>query len=233
VGRAKQQSKPIAPRWTKDDAVAAFVAKHKPPTLFRADLKYLLKGPKPDAFDLAKAEALAAAKAGDLAPVEKLIDDLRAGKLKRREGRPRRTAKELFFARLKSVMPEAEWGCVDTINFLRQHYPEQTYDSIRDRAVALTAKKYKIQRETLVNYMNRANNDRRRLLPKLGHATAIFRQVNKNEPFKHHDALEFPNGRIVLLTKLSEGQEVTVLQLPAQPTIAAEANAWEHIAHVG
>jgi hypothetical protein len=38
----------------------------------------------------------------------------------------------------------------------------------------------------------------------LAHATAIFRQVNKNEPMKHHDALEFPDGRIVLLTRLSE-----------------------------
>ncbi|MGB6315614.1 MAG: hypothetical protein WBG13_24115, partial [Pseudolabrys sp.] len=37
----------------------------------------------------------------------------------------------------------------------------------------------------------------------LAHATAIFRQVNKNEPMKHHDALEFPDGRIVLLTRLS------------------------------
>ena len=67
----------------------------------------------------------------------------------------------------------------------------------------------------------------------LGHATAIFRQVNKNEPMKHHDALEFPDGRIVLLTKLSEGQEATVLQLPAQPTTAAEADAQKRVAHVG
>ena len=44
---------------------------------------------------------------------------------------------------------------------------------------------------------------------RLDHATAIFRQVNKNEPFKHHDALEFPDGRIVLLTRLSEGQEAS------------------------
>jgi hypothetical protein len=51
---------------------------------------------------------------------------------------------------------------------------------------------------------------------KLDYATAIFRQVNKNEPFKHHDALEFPDGRIVLLTRLREGQQATVLQLPAQ-----------------
>jgi hypothetical protein len=28
----------------------------------------------------------------------------------------------------------------------------------------------------------------------LSDATAIFRQVNKSEPRKHHDALEFPNG---------------------------------------
>ena len=66
----------------------------------------------------------------------------------------------------------------------------------------------------------------------LGHATAIFRQVNKDEPLKHHDALEFPDGRIVLLTRLSEGQETTVLQLPAQPTTAGEANAQKRIAYV-
>jgi hypothetical protein len=68
---------------------------------------------------------------------------------------------------------------------------------------------------------------------KLGHTTAIFRQVNKNEPRQHHDALEFPDGRIVLLTTLSEGQEATVLQLPAQPTTAAEADAQRRVAHVG
>jgi hypothetical protein len=67
----------------------------------------------------------------------------------------------------------------------------------------------------------------------LAHAMAIFRQVNKDEPWKHHDALEFTDGRIVLLRRLSEGQEATVLQLPAQPTTAAEANAQKRIAYVG
>lgn len=67
---------------------------------------------------------------------------------------------------------------------------------------------------------------------KLDYATAIFRQVNRNEPFKHHDALEFPDGRIVLLTRLNEGQEATVLQLPARPA-AAEADTETRIAHVG
>ena len=67
----------------------------------------------------------------------------------------------------------------------------------------------------------------------LSHATAIFRQVNKDKPMTHHDALEFPDGRIVLLTRLCEGQEATVLQLPAQPTTAAEADAQKRVAHVG
>jgi uncharacterized iron-regulated membrane protein len=66
----------------------------------------------------------------------------------------------------------------------------------------------------------------------LAHATAIFRQVNKNEEWKHHDALEFPDGRIVLLTRLSEGQEATVLQLPAQPTTAAEVDTQKRTTYV-
>lgn len=45
--------------------------------------------------------------------------------------------------------------------------------------------------------------------------TAIFRQVNKDRSVAHHDALEFSTGQIVLLTFLCEGQQATVLQLPA------------------
>ena len=47
--------------------------------------------------------------------------------------------------------------------------------------------------------------------------TAIFRQINRNDPMTHHDALEFPDGQIVLLTFLAEGQKAMVLQLPAVP----------------
>jgi hypothetical protein len=46
------------------------------------------------------------------------------------------------------------------------------------------------------------------------HKTAIFRQVNLDCPHAHHDALEFPDGEIVLLTFLVKGQQATVLQLP-------------------
>ena len=67
----------------------------------------------------------------------------------------------------------------------------------------------------------------------VNHMTAIFRQINKDEPRAHHDALEFPDGQVVLLTELVEGQEVRVLQLPAQPTTAAEAAAQERVAHIG
>ena len=65
------------------------------------------------------------------------------------------------------------------------------------------------------------------------HTTAIFRQVNKETPHVHHDSLEFPDGQTVLLTELCEGQEATVLQLPAQPTTAAEAEAQQRVAYVG
>jgi hypothetical protein len=40
------------------------------------------------------------------------------------------------------------------------------------------------------------------------------------------------DGRIVLLTRLSEGQEATVLQLPVQPTTAAEADAQQRLVYV-
>jgi hypothetical protein len=65
----------------------------------------------------------------------------------------------------------------------------------------------------------------------INHQTAIFRQVNKDKR-AHHDTLEFPDGRTELLTLLCEGQEATVLQLPAQPTTVAEANAHTRFAYV-
>jgi hypothetical protein len=55
------------------------------------------------------------------------------------------------------------------------------------------------------------------LLPnrKLGEKVAVFRQIDLDKPHVHHDALEFPSGRVVLLDRLCEGQHATVLQLPA------------------
>jgi hypothetical protein len=52
--------------------------------------------------------------------------------------------------------------------------------------------------------------------------TARFRQINKEQPYMHHDALEFGDGDFVLLTHLKVGQTATVLQLPAAPKNEAE-----------
>src|SRR6516162_3504595 len=65
------------------------------------------------------------------------------------------------------------------------------------------------------------------------HKTAIFRQINKDRVVAHHDALEFPDGRIVLLTFLREGQQATVLQLPAEPKTVAESEAQRRATYVG
>jgi len=45
---------------------------------------------------------------------------------------------------------------------------------------------------------------------------ARFRQINMDKPREHHDALEFPNGQVVLLHNLVEGQRTNVLQLPVK-----------------
>jgi hypothetical protein len=66
----------------------------------------------------------------------------------------------------------------------------------------------------------------------IDHKTAIFRQINKDRVAAHHDALEFPDGRIALLTTLSEGQQATVLQLPAEPKTAVEAQSRRRVAYV-
>ena len=51
----------------------------------------------------------------------------------------------------------------------------------------------------------------------IGAKVARFRQIDMNVPHVHHDALEFPDGQVVLVTRLIEGQQATVLQLPASP----------------
>jgi hypothetical protein len=68
---------------------------------------------------------------------------------------------------------------------------------------------------------------RRRMWPwsnsVISHKTAIFRRINRHVPASHHDALEFPDGQIVLLTFLEEDQKATVLQLPATGTVVSKA----------
>lgn len=58
---------------------------------------------------------------------------------------------------------------------------------------------------------------------KIPHKVGRFRQVNVDNPATHHDAIEFPDGRVVLVTRLRAGQSATVLQLPARAQAPAEA----------
>jgi hypothetical protein len=62
---------------------------------------------------------------------------------------------------------------------------------------------------------------------KLKEQVARFRQINLQSPYEHHDALEFPSGKVVLLTRLSVGQCATVLQLPAIPRVPEVARVPE------
>jgi hypothetical protein len=56
-----------------------------------------------------------------------------------------------------------------------------------------------------------------------GERLARFRKVHTDQPNTHHDALELPSGAIVLLSRLCEGQNARVLQLPAEVTALTEA----------
>lgn len=63
--------------------------------------------------------------------------------------------------------------------------------------------------------------------------TAIFRQRDKDKPNVHHDVLEMPNGKQILLTWLDEGQHATVLQLPAAPRNDVEREEQRRAEFVG
>ena len=59
---------------------------------------------------------------------------------------------------------------------------------------------------------------------RLKDTVARFLQVNKDQPNTYHDALEFPDATVVLLSRLCEGQRATVLQLPVVPRTTEEAH---------
>ncbi|MFL6815563.1 MAG: hypothetical protein ACJ8EK_16160 [Bradyrhizobium sp.] len=72
---------------------------------------------------------------------------------------------------------------------------------------------------------------------KVGDRLARFRRIRADEPHQHHDALEFSNGMIILVTDLVAGQRATVLQLPANPIeekpgLAAPARLDRHLTEV-
>lgn len=50
----------------------------------------------------------------------------------------------------------------------------------------------------------------------VGDRLARFRQIDLDQPSRHHDALEFSNGEIVMVANLRTGQRAKVLQLPVE-----------------
>ena len=67
---------------------------------------------------------------------------------------------------------------------------------------------------------------------RVNHKVARFRQVDLDNPHVHHDALEFPGGQIVMVTRLVAGQMATVLQLPVRPIKGLEAASQKRAAFV-
>src|SRR5258708_24512823 len=70
---------------------------------------------------------------------------------------------------------------------------------------------------TEIAFENDVQTDGLMLRKNIGDRLARFRQINTDRAHQHHDALEFSNGTIVLVTNLAAGQRATVLQLPASP----------------
>ena len=65
---------------------------------------------------------------------------------------------------------------------------------------------------------------------KIPHKVGRFRQINVDNPAMHHDAIEFPDGRVLLVTRLRPGQHATVLQLPARAQAPVEAKTEQRAA---
>ena len=67
---------------------------------------------------------------------------------------------------------------------------------------------------------------------KIPQRLARFRQINLDNAVTHHDAFEFPDGQVILLTRLREDQRATVLQLPAPPRTVEEAGEQRRVSVV-
>jgi hypothetical protein len=62
-----------------------------------------------------------------------------------------------------------------------------------------------------------------------GHKVGRFRAINLHNPGTHHDAVEFPDGRGVLLTHLCTGQRAT--QLPVMSHASSASKTQERADH--
>jgi hypothetical protein len=56
---------------------------------------------------------------------------------------------------------------------------------------------------------------------------ARFCQINTDNRATHHDALEFANGSVLLVTQLRRGQTLTVLQMPVRAAGQPQASEYD------
>lgn len=66
---------------------------------------------------------------------------------------------------------------------------------------------------------------------RVNYSVASFRQIDLDDPYVQHDALEFPNGQVVKIDRLIAGQTATVLQLPV--TSSRSNNDQDHTESFG
>ncbi len=59
---------------------------------------------------------------------------------------------------------------------------------------------------------------------RVNHKVARFRQIDLDDPHGQHDALEFPDGKVVKVARLATGQTATVLQLPVATELPEPAD---------
>jgi hypothetical protein len=100
----------------------------------------------------------------------------------------------------------------DTLVSTKFHATTRGFASPDDPRVAVC-----LRPGTEIAFEKDAQTDRFVFRKKVGARLARFRQVDMEKSQVHHDALEFSNGKIVLVTDLVSGQRATVLQLPVSP----------------
>jgi hypothetical protein len=106
----------------------------------------------------------------------------------------------------------------ETLITTKFHAFTRGFSSIEDRSVAvclLPGTELAFEKEVQYDTYELWRTKRQ-----IAHKMARFRQINQSQREVHHDALEFPDGQIILLTQLREEQRATVLQLPARPRVA-------------
>src|ERR1700694_1235929 len=70
---------------------------------------------------------------------------------------------------------------------------------------------------TEIAFENDVQTDGMMFRKNIGVRLARFRKIDLNKPYQHHDALEFSDGAIVLVTKLTAGQRATGTAIACKP----------------